>query len=408
MTPLPYQLKAKLVKPMNRKLSPYAQSFHGGEYHDDPTWVNKDIKEYRSSIQGLDTKLDDLIEFAVPPKVYPEAVMKSVWNKIKKPTRKTFGQIMRRHDPRSPIPTMVFRDQAHMLSAKLDELIEFQGFMNPALIQSLFGRAKGIGRLGQSLVGAAQKSRAALATGAERTGSAVKNVYSKLAAANRTGINPAISGPSAGVGALRGGVATGGSAGTDPLARFAAARAGANPAIATPIGGRAGMATGAPAILPSAATTGANTAAAAAAASPDAAKEVAHQAGAAGWKGKWGKRALGAGIGLAGAGVLASQLRDEARRQEMSALLDRLITFADPRPRNPLGQFSPQEGGPDPNAMATTYKAPQAQGGLGVGKAAGAALAGGALGAIGSNIGKAGYESAVKAIKDLAKKRAKL
>jgi hypothetical protein len=71
------------------------------------------------------------IKFAIPPKAYPEAVMKTVWNKIKKPSRKTFGQIMRRHDPRSPIPTMVFRNQAHMLSAKLDELISFAADPRP-------------------------------------------------------------------------------------------------------------------------------------------------------------------------------------------------------------------------------------------------------------------------------------
>lgn len=93
------------------------------------------------------------------------------------------------------------------------------------------------------------------------------------------------------------------------------------------------------------------------------------------------------------------------------SVIDQLINFADPRPRNPLGEFTSQQGGPDPNAMATTYKMPQAQPqqqGLTMGKAAGAAIAGGALGSIGSNIGKAGWESSIKLIKDLAAKRKKV
>jgi hypothetical protein len=82
------------------------------------------LRGFSQNAALLSAKLDQLIEFA-SPKIYPEAVMKSVWAKIKKPSRRTFGQIMRRHDPRSPIPTMVFRDQKHLLSAKLDELITF-------------------------------------------------------------------------------------------------------------------------------------------------------------------------------------------------------------------------------------------------------------------------------------------
>jgi hypothetical protein len=82
----------------------------------------------------LSAKLDGLIEFAE----YPEAVMKTVWNRIKKPSRKTFGKIMRRHDPRSPIPTMVFREQAHMLSAKLDELLGFAADPRPRNLQGEF------------------------------------------------------------------------------------------------------------------------------------------------------------------------------------------------------------------------------------------------------------------------------
>lgn len=285
------------------------------------------LRKFRGFSQNaamLSAKLDDLVEFA-----YPEAVMKSVWNKLKKPSRKTFGKILRRHDPRSPIPTMVFRDQAHMLSAKLDDLIELA-------------------------IAAPKAMGASLATG----GPAYGNVMEKLLAAKK----------------------------------------GINPGIARPVGGAASMATGAPA------------ARAAAAASPDAAKKVAQQAGqAVAEQGKagapgtippWSKFA-GFGAGAA-TGVAAQSL--PPRQQELSERLDKLIEFADPRPRNPLGEFSPQDsGGPSPNAMATVYKMPQQE--QGVGRTAATLLTGGALGAVGASAGKHGYEQAVKIVKSLAAKR---
>lgn len=100
-------------------------------------------------------------------------------------------------------------------------------------------------------------------------------------------------------------------------------------------------------------------------------------------------------------------LKGEKPRIRLSSQLDRLINFQDPRPRNPLGEFQPQsEGGPDPNAMATVYKQPQQQGaGMTLPKAAGAALAGGALGAIGGEAGKAGWKKAASIVKRLAAKR---
>lgn len=99
----------------------------------------------------------------------------------------------------------------------------------------------------------------------------------------------------------------------------------------------------------------------------------------------------------------------KARRdvEGLSARLDDMIQFADPRPRNPLGEFSPQgEGGPSPNAMATVYKTPQQQsGGPSLIQGGGAALVGGALGAVGGNVGKTAWAASRKAIKQLAAKR---
>lgn len=75
------------------------------------------------------------------------------------------------------------------------------------------------------------------------------------------------------------------------------------------------------------------------------------------------------------------------RLTDLSSKIDELL-FNDPRPRNPLGEFAPQqEGVADPNSMARTYAQP-AKKAAGVG---GALLAGGALGAIGGGIGKDAY-----------------
>jgi hypothetical protein len=94
------------------------------------------------------------------------------------------------------------------------------------------------------------------------------------------------------------------------------------------------------------------------------------------------------------------------KERGLSQRMDDLINFQDPRPRDLQGQFERQgEGGPDPNSMATVYKMPQQQSGVSVGKAAGAALAGGALGAIGGQAGKAAWNQTKKIVKNLAAKR---
>jgi hypothetical protein len=106
--------------------------------------------------------------------------------------------------------------------------------------------------------------------------------------------------------------------------------------------------------------------------------------------------------------VYEKLLKSEKPRVRLSSKLDELIEFQDTRPRSPVtGEFQPQgEGGPSPNAMATVYKAPQPdQGRMGAGKFAGAALAGGALGAIGAQAGKAGWQQAAKAVRRLAARR---
>jgi len=101
---------------------------------------------------------------------------------------------------------------------------------------------------------------------------------------------------------------------------------------------------------------------------------------------------------------------------QFSIRLDDLVQFADPRPRNNLGEFSPQgEGGPDPNAMYKTYIiAPQAPGmapnkGSGLaGTAAGAAgltVLGGAGGALGGHLAKSGLDKIGEALKKARKIR---
>lgn len=97
----------------------------------------------------------------------------------------------------------------------------------------------------------------------------------------------------------------------------------------------------------------------------------------------------------------------------ISAALDDLIQFEDPRPRNPLGEFTGQEeGGPDPNAMVKTYRIAPNQpgmapnkggGGPGIFGASGLAVIGGAGGALGS----AGAKGALSKIGDALKKARK-
>src|SRR5262245_57106845 len=100
-------------------------------------------------------------------------------------------------------------------------------------------------------------------------------------------------------------------------------------------------------------------------------------------------------------------------RQQLSAMLDDLIQFqGDPRPRNNLGEFSPQgEGGPDPNAMYKTYIiAPQAPGmapnkSAGLAGAAGLTVLGGAGGALGGHLAKSGLDKIAEALKRAKKAR---
>lgn len=121
--------------------------------------------------------------------------------------------------------------------------------------------------------------------------------------------------------------------------------------------------------------------------------------------------ASAAGAGVLGAALARKQKQKQTvivntpRANQLSVLLDDVIAFQDPRPRNLQGEFAPQgSGGPDPNAMATVYKMPQPQG-SGIAQGAGAALVGGALGAVGGNIGKTGWAASRRAIKHLAARR---
>lgn len=97
------------------------------------------------------------------------------------------------------------------------------------------------------------------------------------------------------------------------------------------------------------------------------------------------------------------EIRDAAlttyrRGMGLSALLDQLIEFGDPRPRNALGEYSSQqEGVADPNDMDKTY-GPVKQG-LTIG---GAAAVGGAGGALGSSAVK-GTGKALKHVYDRIK-----
>lgn len=80
--------------------------------------------------------------------------------------------------------------------------------------------------------------------------------------------------------------------------------------------------------------------------------------------------------------------------RSLSVKLDKLIQFGDPRPRNPLGEFSgEQEGVPDPNTMHKTYA-----------QTATNAAVGGAAGAVGgATAGASGV--AVKKLLEIVKRR---
>jgi len=113
------------------------------------------------------------------------------------------------------------------------------------------------------------------------------------------------------------------------------------------------------------------------------------------------KLAIGAGGGLA-AGYAGSTLLGRERNREFISWLDGIIEFADPRPRNTLGEFQQQgEGGPNPNAMATVYKQPGMLASLAKGGTL--ALAGGAVGQVGGEFGK----QATAKVKALLKKARK-
>lgn len=86
---------------------------------------------------------------------------------------------------------------------------------------------------------------------------------------------------------------------------------------------------------------------------------------------------------------------------ELLAKLDELL-LNDPRPRNNLGEFSPQqEGVADPNSMAATYATPKKAAGY-----AGAAVAGGALGSVGGAAGKDGYNALKNLLSKVRKPKA--
>jgi hypothetical protein len=113
----------------------------------------------------------------------------------------------------------------------------------------------------------------------------------------------------------------------------------------------------------------------------------------------------GAGAGVAAGGLGAAYLSDS--NQQMSAKIKDVKIFEsaeepiwfDNRPRNQEGQFTPEEGGPDPNAMATVYKQPGIISSLAKGSTL--ALGGGALGEIGGKVGKGLLAQAKKRAKSI-------
>jgi hypothetical protein len=124
--------------------------------------------------------------------------------------------------------------------------------------------------------------------------------------------------------------------------------------------------------------------------------------------------AIGIGAGIAGAGayrLLDKRYERNRARKELGSLLDNLIQFqTDPRPRNPLGEFTGQEeGGPDPNAMVKTYRIAPAQPGMAPNKsgilgASALTVLGGAGGALGGKIGGAAWDKIGSALKRVKKK----
>ncbi len=75
-----------------------------------------------------------------------------------------------------------------------------------------------------------------------------------------------------------------------------------------------------------------------------------------------GMPGIKAGLSQAGSGIsnLWNKIRGPGKLLSRTLLSAReqldLIRFADPRPRNPLGEFSGSEEGPNPNAIGTVYK----------------------------------------------------
>lgn len=305
------------------------------------------------------------------------------------------------------LANMANREQ--QLSALLDDLIEFRaGVINPEMVSQVFGRgtalrdlrkiAGGVERVSPA-VAAPSRMAPSMATGGVKWGGNGQSPLQRMFA--RNGINPAAVSTPAGAGSRGIGMATGAPPPTQAVKPQVAA-AGAPPPGPPPRGPSTGG------TAPSAAAAGAPT-------PPEKPPW---------WRRNVGKFTIGAGLGLAGAGAASAWMNSSDRNQQYSSRLkgtinlsdwlDGIITFQD---RNPIsGQFTPAgSGGPDPNAMATVYKLPQMQQqgpqvpqqGLTVGKAAAAALAGGALGQIGSQAGKAGYNKTAELIKQLAAKRKK-
>ncbi len=114
-----------------------------------------------------------------------------------------------------------------------------------------------------------------------------------------------------------------------------------------------------------------------------------------------------------GLNKLSKHMEDIAKGLEkfkfMSGKLDDLIQFGtDPRPRNPLGEFTGQEEGPNPNAMVKTYREAPAQPDVapnkkspvpGLAAAGGLAVLGGAGGELGGKAAKGALSKIGAALK---------
>jgi hypothetical protein len=67
----------------------------------------------RRKIEELSAKLDDLIEFQ--PKPYSREILESAWRRVNKPSRVTLGAMLRRHGEHRNPPTMLFRMKKNWL-----------------------------------------------------------------------------------------------------------------------------------------------------------------------------------------------------------------------------------------------------------------------------------------------------